>query len=136
MTVADPCLETAELYKVSKLKILAPAPPGTPSPPPWLGVAPDLPAYRERSHRRLDARTYAGKCTACIWGCRMSVEMIIDQWKPDAKKYRFETFCYGPKSCAFYRPGRQRVVPGRRGMSWVEEDWIDEEATAHRGEDD
>ncbi|MBU8923451.1 MAG: hypothetical protein KOO63_16665 [Bacteroidales bacterium] len=62
--------------------------------------------------------------------------MIIDQWKPDVKRHRFETFCYGPKSCAFYRAGKCRVVPGRRGMSWEEEDWIDEEEKANRGEDD
>ena len=66
----------------------------------------------------------------------MSVEMIIDQWNPSRKKYRFETFCYGPKGCPCYRAGATRKVPGRHGMSWEEEDWIDEEATAHRGPDD
>jgi len=40
---------------------------------------------------------------------------------------RFETFCYGPKSCALYRAGPTRKVPGRKGMSWEEEDWVDEE---------
>jgi hypothetical protein len=48
--------------------------------PPWLGVPPALDVYRARGHRRLDARTFADKCTTCIWGCRMPVEMIIDQW--------------------------------------------------------
>lgn len=66
----------------------------------------------------------------------MAVEMIIDQRNPSVKKYRFETFCYGPKSCAIYRPGAARVVPGRQGMSYTEEDWVDEEATDHREEDD
>ena len=95
-----------------------------------------MPVYRERGHRRLDARTYQTKCLACIWGCRMPVEMIIDQWNPSQKKYRFETFCYGPKSCSFYRAGPTRKVPGRKGMSWEEEDWVDEDATSHRGPDD
>ena len=27
------------------------------------------------------------------------------------------------------------LVPGRRGMTYTEEDWIDDEATAHRGPD-
>jgi len=27
-------------------------------------------------------------------------------------------------------------VPGRKGMQWEEEDWVDEEATAHRGGDE
>lgn len=129
-------LETADLYKISKLTTHAPTPPHSPSPPPWHDLAPELPIYRHRRHRRLDPRTYAAKCTTCIWGCRMPVEMIIDQWNPSQKRYRYETFCYGPKSCLLYRAGKNRVVPGRRGMSWVEEDWVDEQATAHRGENE
>jgi hypothetical protein len=27
-------------------------------------------------------------------------------------------------------------VPGRKGMTWEEADWVDEEATAHRGPDE
>jgi len=69
-------------------------------------------------------------------GCRMPVEMIIDQWNPSKKQYRFETFCYGPKSCSLYRAGAKRTVPGRKGMSYTEEDWVDEETTSHRGPDD
>jgi len=69
-------------------------------------------------------------------GCKMPVEMIIDQWNPSKKKYRFETFCYGPKSCSFYKAGPTRKVPGRKGMSWEEEDWVDEDAVSHRGMDD
>jgi hypothetical protein len=101
-----------------------------------LEVPPDLATYRARGHRRLDARTYEAKCTACIWGCRMPVEMIVDHWNPSQKKYRFETFCYGPKSCALYRAGPTRKVPGRKSMSYTEEDWVDEDATSHRGPDD
>ena len=52
------------------------------------------------------------------------------------KKYRFETFCYGPKSCQLYKAGPNRVVPGRKGMTWEEYDWVDEEYTAHRKEDE
>jgi len=66
----------------------------------------------------------------------LPVEIIIDHWNPSKKRYRFETFCYGPKSCAFYRAGPKRKVPGRKGMSYTEEDWVDEDATAHRGPDD
>jgi hypothetical protein len=54
---------------------------------------------------------------------------------PDAGG-RFETFCYGPKSCQLYRAGATRKVPGRKGMSYTEEDWVDEDATSHRGPDD
>lgn len=66
----------------------------------------------------------------------MAVEMIIDQWNPSAKQYRYETFCYGPKSCSAYKAGTIRKVPGRKGIIWEEEDWVDEEETSHRGMDD
>jgi hypothetical protein len=134
--VPDQRMETAGFYKTSGLKILKEDTSEPSIGPPFLGVPPDMETYRSRGHRRLDARTYDAKCTTCIWGCRMPVEMIIDQWNPSRKQYRFETFCYGPKSCAFYRPGPARKVPGRKGMSYTEEDWVDEDATAHRGPDD
>lgn len=63
---------------------------------------------------------------SCIWGCKMAVEMIIDHWKPDKKRYRTESFCYGSLSCPFYMAGPNRKVPGRGGLSYVEEDWIEE----------
>lgn len=134
--VEDPRMETAGYYKASGLKVVQRGPEPEQMPPPWHGVPPALEVYRERGHRRLDVRTYEAKCTTCIWGCRMPVEMSIDQWNPELKQYRFETFCYGPKSCPFYKAGPTRKVPGRRGMTWEEEDWVDEEATAHRGRDD
>ena len=100
----------------------------------WISV--DLDTYRWRGHRRLSARTYKSKCSSCVWGCRMPVTMIVDHWQPSNKRYRFETFCYGPKSCSYYNPGPQRTVPGRKGMIWEEPDWVDEDATAHRGLDE
>ena len=134
--VQDNRLEAVEFYKVSKLKLVERGAEAWGEPPPWLGVPPDLETYRQRGHRRLDARTYEAKCLSCIWGCRMAVEMIIDQWNPSNKKYRQETFCYGPKSCSFYRGGPTRKVPGRKGMMWEEEDWVDEDAVSHRGMDE
>jgi hypothetical protein len=101
-------------------------------PPPWLGVPADLEVYRWRGHRRLSARTYASKCKSCVWGCRMPVEIIVDKWQPEKKRYRVETFCYGPRSCSWYKPGPRRRVPGRRGMTYEEPDWVDEQETAHR----
>jgi len=62
--------------------------------------------------------------------------MIIDHWNPSHRRYRTETFCYGPLACRLYRPGPERKVPGRRGMTYTEESWIDEDATAHRGPED
>ena len=134
--VPDPRLETAGFYKTSGIKVGKETVAGSSATPPFQVVPPALGTYRSRGHRRLDARTYESKCTTCIWGCRMPVEMIIDQWSPSKKRYRFETFCYGPKSCPFYRAGARRKVPGRKGMSYTEEDWVDEDATSHRGPDE
>ncbi len=134
--VADQRLETADLYKASGLKVLARGPEPAGGPPPVLGLPPTLEVYRERGHKRLAARTFSRKCSTCLWGCEMAVELIIDHWNPSKKRYRRETFCYGPKSCPLYKAGPTRKVPGRKGMSWEEEDWVDEDATAHRGPND
>ena len=133
--VADPRKESAAFYKTSGIQVLEDAPEESQEGPPFHDVPPDLPTYRARSYRRLDPRTYEAKCTSCIWGCRMVVELLIDPWNP-SYHYRFETFCYGPKSCPLYKAGAPRKVPGRKGMTWVEEDWVDEEETAHRGPDE
>lgn len=129
--VADPRKEPVELYRASKLRVVRRVEGKDQAPPPWHGVPPALETYRERGHRRLSVRTYSRTCRSRIWGCRMAVEMIIDPWNP-TRRYRYETFCYGPISCPSYRPGPRRVVPGRKGMRWEEPDWVDEQETAHR----
>ena len=134
--VQDARLETAEYYQTSGLKLLQRGAEPEESPPPWVGVPPALEVYRERGHRRLQAVTFKQKCRGCLWGCRMPVEIIVDHWNPGQKRYRFETFCYGPKSCPFYQAGPTRKVPGRRGLVWEEEDWVDRDATAHREGDE
>lgn len=134
--VSDSRLETADYYKTSGVQILWRNEKPEDQGPPWLGVAPELEVYRQRGHRRLHPVTYEKKCSQCIWGCRMPVVIIVDHWNPDRKRFRYETFCYGPKSCPFYRAGATRKVPGRRGLTWEEEDWVDEEATEHRGWDE
>ncbi|HUM44327.1 MAG TPA: hypothetical protein PKI14_15390 [Fervidobacterium sp.] len=135
LPVADERLEPVEFYKVSKLKKTGRVDHPT-TPPPWQTVPPELEVYRERGHRRLATRTYDSKCSTCIWGCRMPVEIIVDHWNPDHRKYRFETFCYGPLSCKFYKAGPTRKVEGRKGMVYEEEDWVDEEAVGHREMDE
>ena len=134
--VLDDRVEIVEFYKASKLEIVERTGASLVKPPPWIDILPPLEIYRERNHRRLDARTFTSKCRQCIWGCKMPVELTIDQWKPETKQYRTETFCYGPKSCELYKAGPARKVPGRKGMTWEEEDWVDEEAVSHRGMDE
>ena len=133
--VLDPDRESVDYYRASKLKKLSEEP-VDPSTPPWKIVPPPIAVYRERGPRRLSAKTYESKCLSCIWGCKMAVEIIIDQWNPRKKKYRVETFCYGPKNCKLYASGPIRRVPGRNGMVYEEEDWVDEMLTSHREEDE
>ena len=45
----------------------------------------------------------------------MAVEIIADNWNPrDRKKYRYETFCYGPLNCKLYKAGANRKVEVRK----------------------
>lgn len=137
LPVLDERKEPVEFYKVSGLKKLASSSTDPEAPPPWHDLCPDLETYRSRGHRRLDARTYAAKCQSCMWGCRMPVEIMIDNWNPKGKvNYRMETFCYGPLSCKLYKAGPKRQVEGRAGMVYVEEDWVDEMQVEHRGPDE
>lgn len=133
--VPDPNLEPVEYYKVSKLKVVSQGM-MTDSSAPWELVPPELEVYRERGHRRLAARAYENNCSSCMWGARMPVEITIDNWNPKGpRKYRFETFCYGPLNCMLYKAGPNRKVEGRNGMVYVEEDWIDQMAVEHRSEE-
>ena len=116
--VRDPRREPVGYYKTSGLKMVSRRKTGEEAPPPWHGVAPELTVYRERGHRRLDARTFDSKCRSCIWGCRMPVDIIVDQWNPGRRQHRAEIFCYGPKSCSTYMAGPTRKVPGRGGDVW------------------
>lgn len=129
-------MEPVEYYKVSKIKVISNGEQGSNSSP-WELVPPKLEIYRERGHRRLAARTYDNKCSSCIWGARMPVEIIVDNWKPRGRrKYRFETFCYGPLGCKLYKAGPNRRVEGRNGIVYIEEDWVDQMAVEHREEDE
>ena len=42
----------------------------------------------------------------------------------------------GPLSCPSYDAGSRRRVPGRKGATWTEDDWVDEDATSHWGRDE
>jgi hypothetical protein len=124
IAVADPETEWATHYKVSGLKLLARNAPEQNAPAnPDGDIAPPLPEYRARGHRRLDKSTYTERCQRCPFGLVMPTEMIIDQWNPTNKRWRYETHCYGPRDCPRYRAGKAYRVPGRSpGMVWVDDD--------------
>lgn len=127
LSVPVPDKDIVDYYKVSKLKVIYRGEQGNPSTPrdqwePWVMTPPDLDIYKERGHRRLEARSYAIICSRCIWGCRIPVEIIFDKLNSNSrKKYRFETVCYGPLSCKLYKAGPNRVE-NRRDTKYVEED--------------
>lgn len=125
LQVEQPKSEWAEYYKVSGLEIIRRGPDSEERPPdPKGGIALALSVYRSNGHLRLDARTYENHCQICPWGLVMATEIIIDHWNPDKKKWRFETHCYGPRECQYYRPGKARIVQGRKlEMKWVDDDF-------------
>ena len=55
----------------------------------------------------------------------MPVEIIIDNWNPSKKKYRFETFCYGLLNCKLCKAGLNQKMEGRNAMVYVEKDCFD-----------
>lgn len=59
-------------------------------------------------------------------------------WDIDRKinKYRFESFCYGPKSCKLYKMGRPRAVPYKGRSSATDEGWLDALCTEGRDYDE
>ena len=122
--IPDAAQEWATHYKVSGLWLIARGPAGRDVPAnPDGGIAPSLAEYRAQGHRRLDRRTYPKSCQRCPFGLVMATEIIIDQWNPSRKKWRFETHCYGPRGCSRYRPGKPYRVPGRQpDMVWVDDD--------------
>jgi hypothetical protein len=45
---------------------------------------------------------------------------------------RFETFCYGPKSCKYYKMGPARAVPYKGRDSAMDEGWLDDICVEYR----
>ncbi|MBU0610739.1 MAG: hypothetical protein KKI08_22835 [Armatimonadetes bacterium] len=124
VAVSEPETEWAGWYKVSELRLLSRGPADQDVPPnPEGGIAPPLPDYRERGHRRLEKSTYEAHCQCCPFGLVMATQIIIDQWNPSHVRWRYETHCYGPRDCPRYRPGKPYRVQGRQpGMVWVDDD--------------
>ena len=77
--------------------------------------------------------TLAIICFSTAWQMGTNVEI---QWDFDRniKRYRFESFCYGPKTCKLYRMGRARTVPYRGRPSALDDGWLDDLCTENRDE--
>ncbi|MDD3744508.1 MAG: hypothetical protein PHX54_12860 [Lentimicrobiaceae bacterium] len=103
--------------------------------PPWIMMPPSIQTYEERGARILSKSLWKTKCFKCIWANVANVEIQWD-FDKDIKKYRFETFCYGPKSCKYYKMGRPRTVPYKNRGSALDAGYLDELCTEGRDEND
>ncbi len=128
------CTEYADFYRAGALKIIARAEPVEAAPPPYLMPPPDLATYERRGARMLSTRRYKGKCFQCAWATMAAVAIEYD-WGV-SQKFRFESFCYGPKSCEFYQMGKPRPVPYKGDSPGYDEGWLDAICTERRGEDE
>jgi len=124
----------ADFYRAGGLKIIKRAEESTPSPPPYLMPVPDLDTYNWRGARMLSLSCWKGKCFKCAWANMAAVEIEYN-WGV-SKKYRFESFCYGPKSCKFYKMGRPRTVPYYNRGTFYDEGWLDEILSENRDDDE
>lgn len=101
---------------------------------PWTDEVPALSVYEWRGCRMLDKNRWKGKCQSCKWACMANVTIEYN-WGV-SQKFRFESFCYGPKSCKNYAMGRPRAVPYKDCGSSFDDGWLDDLCTENRDWDD
>ena len=82
----------------------------------------------------LDKRTWGGKCFQCKWAAMANVTIEYN-WGV-SQRFRFESFCYGPKNCKLYKMGKPRPVPYIGMGNCYDEGWLDDICTENRGDDD
>jgi len=130
-----PKREYADYYRAGALKCLNKVDKKIiPFPPPWITAPPDMETYEWRGARILSLSCWKGKCFQCIWANMANVTIEYD-WG-ESQKSRFESFCYGPKSCKFYKMGKPRAVPYKGMGSPLDDGGLDEICTENRGWDD
>ncbi len=128
--------EFADYYRAGSLKFLER---DTKNPerhgPPWAVIPPSLKMYKQRGARILSKSRWKSKCFTCIWANMANVEIQWD-FDKDIKKYRFESFCYGPKSCNYYKMGKPPLVPYKNRGSFPDNGILDDIFTNHRADDE
>jgi len=128
--------EFADYYRAGSLKLLDRAFENFDMiSPPWMIMPPTMQTYQERGARLLSKSLWKTKCYKCIWANMANVEIQWD-FNKNIKRYRFETFCYGPKTCKFYKMGRPRSVPYKNRGSAIDDGCLDELCTEERDDDD
>lgn len=127
--------EYADFYRAGNLKVINRLADYIPiTVPPYVMPLPDMETYAQRGARMLSSSCYKGKCFQCIWATMATVVIEYD-WGV-RQKYRFESFCYGPKSCKFYKMGKPRAVPYKDEGSCYDDGCLDEILTEGRGWDE
>jgi len=136
---AWPCIKAkhdiADYYRAGGFKALARADEdATPKGPPFTGLLPPIDVFEFRGARMLDAKLWRKQCFTCMWANKSAVE--IEYRFGRVKRYRKETFCYGPRSCPLYEMGPPRKVQYFDTSPSLDEGWMDDICTERRGEDD
>lgn len=130
-----PDLEYADYYRAGALKKAKEGPAvNSESSEPWTDEVPELSVYDWRGCRLLDKICWNKKCFTCKWAAMANVTIEYN-WGV-SQKFRFESFCYGPKNCSLYKMGRPRAVPDKQLGSVYDEGWLDDICTENRGDDE
>lgn len=126
--------DIADYYRAGSLKIITKAP-DTPecTGPPFTNILPELHEYDNLGARMLDSKKWSKECFTCMWANKSAVEIEYDFGK--TKRYRKETFCYGPFDCIHYDMGKPRPVQykGDCGDSVLDDGCLDDCCTSWRG---
>lgn len=130
-----PKREYADYYRAGALKLIDKDEEFIETSSPWNGLPPDMSVYEYRGARMLSKSLWKSKCFTCKWAAMANVEIQWD-FDKDIKRYRFESFCYGPMSCNRYKPGRPRAVPYKNMDSALDDGYLDELCTEMRDWDD
>lgn len=127
-------LEYADYYRVGGIKKLISTPVNEGTKEPWIDEVPELSVYDWRGCRMLDSRLWKGKCFTCKWACMANVTIEYN-WGI-TQRFRFESFCYGPKNCKHYKMGKPRAVPYKGCGSSYDEGWLDDICTENRNDEE
>jgi len=136
---AWPCIKAkhdiADFYRAGGFKVVSHADEHADSSgPPFAGLLPPIDVFEWRGARMLDAKLWRKRCFACMWANKSAVEIEYKFGK--VKRYRKETFCYGPRSCPLYDMGPARQVPYLDSFPSLDEGWMDDLCTEQRGDAD
>jgi len=127
--------EIADFYRAGGLKLRArPDEQAPPEPPPFVGAPPPIEVFESRGARMLDQKQWRRACVRCVWANKSAVEIEYNLGR--VKRYRTETFCYGPKSCPLYEIGPARPVPYYGGLTTTDDGGLDDCLTGHRDYDE